>query len=198
MDERTQPAEKACTEIRGLMLAEAERPLSEFEVRRIEQHVGGCGGCRETLGDEDGPAAAHDRLLREIPVDLPTEEDWRQLGARIRMSIAGEGAPAIPPRAGAIETPSAASAAAAPPAAAPSTPRSRPARGIPWWKPLIPLAATILLCFLVIQNIARTGMDDGRGEPVTAEVLELPEGSQSIILTPEEEDGGIMIFVTSG
>ena len=67
------------------------------------------------------------------------------------------------------------------------------------WRAFVPLAAAIFLCFLVIQAISEQGFQGPAEEnDLTAEILDLPPGSQSFILTPEEEDGGVIIFVTSG
>lgn len=67
------------------------------------------------------------------------------------------------------------------------------------WRAFVPLAAAIFLCFLVIQSISEQGFQGPADENgLTAEILDLPPGSQSFILTPEDEDGGVIIFVTSG
>ncbi|HIA27761.1 MAG TPA: hypothetical protein EYN79_06525 [Planctomycetes bacterium] len=67
------------------------------------------------------------------------------------------------------------------------------------WRAFVPLAAALFLCFLVVQSISQQGFEGPQDEiGLTAEILDLPPGSQSFILTPGDEDGGVIIFVTSG
>ncbi|MGA1535017.1 MAG: hypothetical protein ACO4B4_11020 [Planctomycetota bacterium] len=59
------------------------------------------------------------------------------------------------------------------------------------------LAAAVVLCALVVRLILTEGLAPPQPSPVV-EVLDLREDAESLILFPEgDEDGGVIIFVTS-
>ncbi len=175
MDELLEPADSRCAEIRNLMLAEAERDLTGFESKRLEKHINECSACQSVLAGE-GTSEVVDRLLREIPIEYPDEAAWSSLQERIHEAV-GQAAPS-------------------PTAPAPH----RPERVSPlaWARVLVPLAAMILICFLVIRSISDVGWSETRNREFVIEVTELPDDMEAIILYPEAEDGAIMITLTSG
>ena len=66
------------------------------------------------------------------------------------------------------------------------------------WKTWLPLAAAILLSILVLNNIFESGLSESREQEFTAEIIDPPADTESIILVPEDEDGVIMITFTNG
>jgi anti-sigma factor RsiW len=57
----------SCERIESLLPAYAERELPPDEMQEVEQHLAGCGACRETLADFDVLEQALLRRKEEVP-----------------------------------------------------------------------------------------------------------------------------------
>lgn len=174
----------SCAEIRVLMLAEEERPLSDFEARRIEQHIEACAHCLRILEGRSGSDAARQRLVLRHLEEPASDAEWARVTRGLHRALGWEDS-------GAQGAPAPLRGAAAPPASG--------ARERLWWRPLAPLAATLLLSLVVILEVARQRQAAAPGEgEIAVEVIELPPGTQSMIVSPERDEDGILVYITSG
>lgn len=161
-------------DIRALLDLASERDLTELEARRLETAIAETPELAAELLEDP----ALDRIAHGSPVPLPDDAEWERIDRGIEAATGtGEDAPAAD--------------------LSSALPGPGSARRAPAWRIVVPLAAATVLCALVVRQIVQEGLGEPAGAPPIAEVLDLPENSETFILTPEEEDGGVMIFVTS-
>lgn len=202
MDDRTDPTSAACAGIRKLMVEGAERGLSDFEAARVERHVVGCSDCTSVIEGKDrhsvrtakGGSGGMGFDLRGIVP--PTEAEWRQVKAGIWTELG-------------LDNAAARGNAKAPAHATPERQGQPPGRGAITRiaRLLIPAAAGLALGWLLFHQptpsdrveAPLTGLTESReGPTVAAEILELGEGQDFVIMTGDDEDGVVILMTTSG
>lgn len=187
MDELLNPVDTECEEIRRLMLEDDERELSGFEARRIEQHVTACPGCFGVLEGRDGLAGQQDRVVRSLSLDQPSAEEWDSMKGRIWAELdLGS-----PPVAESTPAPSREPSPASTPALASNTPN---------WRVWGALAAGLALVWVLtsLREAPTSPTEDPAEDVIAAEVLELGDDQDYIILNADEEDGVLILMTTSG
>ncbi|MEM7165713.1 MAG: zf-HC2 domain-containing protein [Planctomycetota bacterium] len=186
-EELLNPADEQCASVRELMLAVEERDLTELEAQRVEQHVEGCVACVRLLEGRH----EQDRLVRNHAVPQPTAAEWAQVEAGIRDELGlpdfgrgGDAADDEAPRPMVVPMP-------APPGTT------------GWGRSLLPVAAAILLTALVVHNLSKPQDDPGTGSSVAVtdlpvvEVDDLLDDQTSEIFLGDEEDEGVVVFMTT-
>ncbi len=181
-------------EIRALLERGADRDLGELESRALENALASDPSLAESLLDDP----VLDAVLRDERVPLPTELEWKRIGLGIDAGIgAAQGGPAsrvatpgwAPPGAASHGTASQGTGSQGTGSLGTGAPR------IALWKVLVPLAAAAVLCAVVIRSI----VDEGLAIPDAPIVeVDLPDDRPYLILPAAGEDGGVMIYITSG
>ena len=172
MDNRHGPTSSPCDEIHRLMRGESEEDLDDLEARRIENHLEICTSCRSAL-EKAGEKTWWEERLRDQPVDYPDQQGWRNIREKIQQTISEESG-----RIARIH--------------------ARPFRQR-MWKRVLPLAAAILFSLVFVYNVVYREEDfSGEAEGVYAEITDIPEGMESIIIVMEDEDAVIMISISNG
>ncbi|MGE3166214.1 MAG: zf-HC2 domain-containing protein [Planctomycetota bacterium] len=207
-DELLNPADTECATIRRLMLTAQERDLSDFEAARVERHVNECRACTEILegtGDATPSEAPGQRF-----VPTPSEEEWARVKAGIWSDLGlDRGMSHARPRT-TVARPSAGNGASVPravaggePAPPASLPRTRLVARL--WRFVGPAAAGLAIGWLMFhQPSSKTPGGDPGGDPssvptaIAAEILELGDGQDFVILTGDDEDGVVILMTTSG
>ena len=169
-------------EIRALLDRAEERDLDDLEAKRLEEAL----AADPALLDEFlPPLPGEEHLQRDV--ELPTEFEWRRVDQGIEAGLSGAGL------SGGASASATASGGVNREEASPRSSKSGPASLIP----ALALAAAVVLCALVVRMIVSDGLAAPEAPPV-AEVLDLREGASTFIDNlGDDEDGGILIVVSS-
>ncbi len=162
-------------EVRALLDRAADRDLDDLEAKRLEDTLAADPALTETLW---APFAGEELLA--APVEPPSESEWLKIDEGIKAGVARESAE------DGVSTGSKTIGKAT---------GSRPRPTLLF--PVTALAAAAILCVIVLRMIMTEGLADPESPPI-AEVLDLREGASPFIMNlGDDEDGGVIIFVTS-
>ena len=156
-----------------------ESDLSEEEARRLEEGL----AANPQLAKELLSPLPGEEILGEESLAMPSELEWK----RIEKGIAAATGSGHADRGQEANSPENQRLLRKEPSTTPSA--------LATW---IPLAAALILCAIVVSLIRQDGLG-GTGEPPpVAEVIDLRDDAQPTIMNLPDEDGGVIIYVTSG
>ena len=165
-------------ELRALLARSEEGELSSEESARLEATLASDPDLIESVLE---PLPGEGHLLDE-PVEPPTEFEWARVDRGLEAAIAGGGS-----------------------APAGETDQAGDAPPNNWIFPLGSVAAAAILCAVILRMIISDGLGDPDAPPLAAdletpmaEVLDLQEDEETMIMfPPEDEGGGVIIFMTN-
>ncbi len=173
-----------CGTVRELMSADAARALTDAQAAIVEAHVARCARCVELIAGKSGGDAEIERLLALPRSASPTGAEWARIAARLA----------------AEPLPRERAESAGPAASARGALRRRRS------PPLVALAAALLLSLVVFEIFRDGGGEGGTGTlPAVhtafasdVEVLEVPDGTTCMIVTPATEGEAVLVLFAAG
>ncbi len=166
-------------EILSILERANETDLSEEEAQRLEEVL----SANPQLAKELLSPLPGEEVLGEESIAMPSDLEWKRIEKGIETAT-DSGRDDRTPEANSLEKQHLLR----------KEPSPTPSVLTTW----IPLAAALILCAIVVTQIRHDGLGKTGEPPPVAEVIDLRDDAQPTIMNLPDEDGGVIIYVTSG